>query len=119
MATQKLVCIVCPQGCALEVDVEAGTVSGNTCKRGELYGLAETTNPTRTLTTTARIVDENGDFVDMAPVRTVAPIPKGRLFDAMKEIDALRLRKPIRRGDVLIADLLGTGTPVVATRDFD
>ncbi|MBQ2789804.1 MAG: DUF1667 domain-containing protein, partial [Thermoguttaceae bacterium] len=39
--------------------------------------------------------------------------------DAMKEIDALRLRKPIRRGDELIADLLGTGVAVVATRDFD
>ena len=118
MEKRKLVCIVCPQGCSLEVDVEAGTVSGNTCKRGELYGLAETTNPTRTLTTTARIVDENGEFLDMAPVRTAAPILKGLLFDAMKEIDALRLRTPVRRGDVLIADLLGTGTPVVATRDL-
>lgn len=118
MSLFKTTCIVCPQGCSLEVDATAGTVAGNTCKRGELYGLAEATNPTRTLTTTVRVVDENGAFVEAAPVRTAGPIPKALLFDAMREVDALRVRKPIRRGDALIADLLGTGVSLVATRDF-
>lgn len=119
MSLQKLTCIVCPKGCALEVDADAKTVVGNSCKRGELYGLAEATNPTRTLTTTVRVVDADGAPIEMAPVRTAAPIPKGLLFDAMREIDALRVRKPIRRGDALIPNLLETGVAVVATRDFD
>ena len=118
MSVTKLTCIVCPQGCSLEVDSEAGTVVGNSCKRGAAYGLAETTNPTRTLTTTVCVVDDDGARVDMAPARTVSPIPKALLLDAMKELAALRVKKPIRRGDALIVNLLGTGVDVVATRDL-
>lgn len=118
MSVQNLTCIVCPRGCSLVVDVEAGTVTGNSCKRGVEYGIAETTNPTRTLTSTVRVVDSEGNFVDMEPVRTAGPIPKGLIFDAMKEVDALRVQKPLKRGDVLIANLLGTGVDLVATRDL-
>ena len=114
-----MTCIVCPRGCSLVVDVEAGTVTGNSCPRGAEYGVAEATNPTRTLTTTVRVVDANGSIIDMLPTRTAAPIPKGLLFDAMKQINALRVRKPIKRGDVLIADILGTGVDAIATRDLD
>ena len=119
MSLQKITCIVCPRGCSLEVDAENGVVKGNNCKRGEAYGIAEATNPTRTLTSTARVVDSDGEIVEMAPVRTAAPIPKGLIFDAMKQIDALRLHKPVLRGDVLIANILGTGVDVVATRDLN
>ena len=119
MSVQNLTCIVCPRGCSLTVDTEAGTVTGNTCKRGAAYGIAETTNPTRTLTSTVRVVDAAGGFVDMEPVRTAGPIPKGLLFDAMKEVDALRVNKPLKRGDVLIPNLLNTGVDLVACRDMD
>ena len=118
MSVQNITCIVCPRGCQLKVDAEAQTVVGNSCPRGVAHGLAEATNPTRTLTTTVRIVDAEGNFVDMAPARTAAPIPKPLLFDAMKEIAALRVQKPIRRGDALISNILNTGVDVIATRDF-
>ncbi len=118
MSLQKVTCVVCPRGCQMEVDAEAGTVVGASCPRGRAHGLAEATNPTRTLTTTVRIVDASGEFVDMAPVRTAAPIPKGKIFDAMKTIKALRVQKPIRRGDALVKNILDTGVDVVATRDF-
>ena len=60
--TKNLVCVICPRGCALNVTTENGvavSVQGNACKRGELYGKNEVTNPVRTLTTT--IKTENGD----------------------------------------------------------
>lgn len=118
MSVQHITCIVCPRGCALEVDAQAGTVTGNSCKRGAEYGIAEATNPTRTLTTTVRVVDENGEPLDVAPVRTAAPIPKGSLFDAMKVVDAVRAVKPIKRGDVIVPNILNTGVDVIATRDL-
>ncbi len=118
MSVQHITCIVCPRGCALEVDAQAGTVTGNSCKRGAEYGIAEATNPTRTLTTTVRVVDEHGEPLDVAPVRTAAPIPKGSLFDAMKVVDAVRAVKPIRRGDVIVPNILNTGVDVIATRDL-
>ena len=113
-----MTCSVCPRGCSLEVDPEAGTVVGNSCKRGFEHGLAEATHPERTLTTTVRVVDERGEMIDMEPVRTAKPIPKGLLFDAMREIDALRVKLPIRRGDVLVKNLLDTGVDLVACKDL-
>lgn len=114
-----MTCVVCPRGCALEVDPEAGTVVGNQCKRGFEHGIAEATNPVRTLTSTVRVVDEKGETLQMEPVRTAKPIPKRLLFDAMRRIDALRITKPVRRGDVLIANLLDTGVDLIATKDLD
>lgn len=118
MSVLKTTCIVCPRGCSLEVDPEAGTVVGNSCKRGFEHGLAEATNPVRTLTTTVRVVDDNGETVDMEPVRTAQPIPKRLVFDAMREVDALRVKRPIRRGDVLISNLLGARVDLIATKDL-
>lgn len=101
------------------VDPETGTVTGNTCKRGAEYGLAEVTRPTRTLTSTVRVVDEAGEYVDMEPCRTKAPIPKNLIFDAMKIVDSLRVQTPIKRGDVLVPNILDTGVDLIATRDLD
>lgn len=118
MSVQNITCITCPRGCSLVVDVENQTVTGNSCPRGAAYGLAEATNPVRTIASTVRVVDQNGEFVDMEPVRSASPIPKGLIFDAMKLIDAARVTKPIRRGDVVIANLLDTGVDVIAARDL-
>lgn len=118
MSVTNLICIVCPRGCSLVVDGEAGTVAGNSCPRGAQYGIAEVTAPMRTLTSTARVVDDNGDYLDTVSVRTKGPIPKDLVFDAMKQVNALRVKTPIRRGDVLIPNILETGVDVVATRDI-
>lgn len=118
MSVTNLTCIVCPRGCSLVVDSDAGTVVGNSCPRGAQYGLAEVTNPTRTLTSTARVVDDAGEYLDTVSVRTQGPIPKGMIFDAMKEVNALRVKRPVKRGDVLIPNILGTGVDLVATRDI-
>ena len=118
MSVLKMTCIVCPRGCSLEVDPEAGTVVGNSCKRGFEHGLAEATNPVRTLTSTVRVVEDNGETIGMEPVRTSQPIPKRLVFDAMREVDALRVKLPIHRGDALIPNILDTGVDLIATKDL-
>ena len=115
--TRNLTCIVCPIGCALTVSDEDGElkVSGNTCPRGAVYGKNEVTNPTRTLTTTVRVGNREKTVV---AVKSDRPIPKGMLFDAMKEINLLRVEAPIKIGDVLCADLLGV-CDIVATAEVE
>ena len=115
MEKRELICIVCPRGCHLTVD-ENLVVTGNTCKRGEIYGRQEVTNPTRTLTSTVRIHHAE---LPLCPVKTKDPIPKGKLFAAMEEIDKVVLEAPVHIGDVVIADLAGTGIALVATRDME
>ena len=60
MAIIELTCISCPLGCPLKVETDGQgqvlSVSGNTCKRGEAYGKKEVAAPTRTVTSTVRLV---------------------------------------------------------------
>ena len=55
MEEKNLICIGCPMGCPLTVKMEHGevvSVTGNTCKRGDIYARKEVTNPTRIVTST-------------------------------------------------------------------
>ena len=113
---KELICIVCPKGCHLKVDEENGyAVTGNGCPRGAEYGKNELRNPTRMLTSTVCI---DGGIYPRLPVKTSRAIPKGMLFQAMDEIAKVRLTAPVRCGQVLIENLLGTGADLVASRDM-
>jgi CxxC motif-containing protein len=110
------ICTVCPKGCRLKVDEEGDhAVTGNSCARGADYGRAELLHPTRVLTTTVRL---RGGELARCPVRTSAPIPKGPMREAMAVIDRIAAEAPVTRGQVLLADLLGTGADVVVTRSI-
>ncbi len=112
----ELTCIGCPMGCRLEVDEENGyAVTGNKCKRGADYGKNELKNPTRVLTTTVKV---EGGIHSRCPVRTLNAIPKGKLFDAMKELSKVELKAPIKCGEVVLKNILDTGVDVIATRDI-
>jgi CxxC motif-containing protein len=112
-----LTCIECPTGCAITVAVENGkvmSVDGFGCRRGRDYAIAEIECPVRILTTT---VVAEGLALRMIPVRTSGPIPRERLMDAMSEIRRARVRRPVRVGDVVLADVLGLGVDVISTRE--
>ena len=116
-STVRLTCIECPTGCEVTVLVEDGkavSVEGYGCRRGRDYAIAEIECPVRILTTT---VVGQGLSVRMVPVRTSSPIPRERLMDAMAEIRKARVQKHVRLGDVVIADVLGLGVDVIATRE--
>ena len=48
MERRELICIGCPLGCSLTVSMEGAevvSVTGNTCKRGDVYARKEVTQP--------------------------------------------------------------------------
>lgn len=108
---KTLTCIVCPKGCTLSVN--AGEVTGHGCSRGKDYGLNEVLSPTRVLTTTVAIKNA---VHPRLPVKTAAPIPKGKLLEAMAVIDTIRVSSPVQLGDVIYPNLLDTGIDLVACR---
>lgn len=113
---KNLICIVCPKGCHLQVDEDNGyAVTGNSCPRGAEYGKTELLHPTRVLTSTVRV---DGGLHRRLPVKTTAPIPKELLFQAMEALNEVTLTAPVTVGQVVIANLLGTGVDVVATREM-
>lgn len=111
---KELICIVCPNGCRLRVDEENQyRVTGNACPRGEEYGRAELLHPTRVLTGTVKI---RGGAVARCPVKTKGPIPREKIMDAARALGSVGLQAPVHMGDVVLADVCGTGVDVVATR---
>lgn len=116
---RNLICINCPMGCALTVEMdgtEVVSVSGNTCKRGEIYARKEVTNPTRIVTSTVRVA--KGDE-KMVSVKTKEDIPKGKIMDCVKALKDITVNAPVRIGDVLIENVAGTGVDIVATKNVE
>lgn len=111
---KELVCITCPKGCRLLAD-DAGNVSiiGSGCQRGIDYAKKEMTNPTRVITSTVHI---EGATIDRLPVKTDKDIPKSSIFAAMELLDGLIVYAPVKTGDIIVRDILGTGSNWVATR---
>lgn len=115
---RDIVCINCPMGCRLTVtETENGgwLIEGNQCKRGHDYAIREVTAPTRMLTSTVKV--RNG-FLPRLPVRTKTAIPKEKIFDAMKVVNHVVVDAPVKMGDVIVRDLLGTGVDLIASRDI-
>lgn len=114
---KHITCIECPVGCGLEVDIEncrVIKVSGSKCPKGEPYAVSEVENPLRMLTST--VLSHNLPM-KMVPVRTDKPIPKSRILEAMAEVKKLRIDKPLRVGETIVANFLGLGANLIATRD--
>ena len=119
MEKRELICIGCPLGCPITVEMEDGnvvSVTGNTCKRGDIYARKEVTNPTRIVTSTVKV--SGGDSV-MVSVKTKNDIPKGKIFDVVKALKDVEIPAPVKIGDVVIADVAGTGVDIVATKNVD
>lgn len=110
---KELICIVCPNGCRLRVDEKSGRVEGHACPRGEAYGKSEVLHPARVLTGTVRL---HGSSLPRCPVKTREPIPKEKLLDAARALSGMDIQAPVHAGDVVAADLCGTGVALVATR---
>lgn len=110
---RNLTCIICPKGCSLCVDTDAMTVTGNSCPRGETYGIEECTHPVRTVTSVLRVAQRDGIMVS---VKTSVPVPKEQIAEVMETIRAHRAAPPIRIGDVLIPNVCGAD--IIATKSI-
>lgn len=113
---KELICISCPMGCRLKVDAEKKEVTGNACPRGKEYGINEVLHPVRVITSVVKII--NGTL-PVLPVKTNGAIPKQLNFACMEEINKVTVAAPVKRGDVIIKNVLETGVDVVATRGME
>ena len=112
----RLTCVLCPVGCELEIRKdEAGEldVRGNQCDKGIPFAVEEILHPMRNLATSVPV---QGTASKMVSVRLSDRVSRELIFPILAEIVRLRPEVPVRRGQVLIADVLGTGVDVIATR---
>ncbi len=121
MKVRELICIECPNGCELHVEYEEGNpdsikVEGAICPQGIEYARREIFNPSRVITTS--ILVEGGE-IPLVSVKTDKPIPKEKIFDAIREIKQARVSAPVKIHDVLIRNVASTGANVVATKSVN
>ena len=120
---RSLTCIICPIGCALEVENNESydnmSVTGNLCNRGKDYALEEIRCPKRVVTATASIMpggQGKAGSVRRVPVKTTIPCPREKIPAMLQDIYKLKVSLPVKTGDVLIADWDGIGIDIIATR---
>ncbi len=114
-----LTCINCPLGCTLDVEIADGEVvrvTGNTCKRGEVYGRKEVTNPTRIVTSSV-FVSGSSTGARTVSCKTASDVPKDKIFDVIDAVRGVTVPCPVHIGDVIVPDAAGCGVDVIATKE--
>ncbi|SKC89714.1 DUF1667 domain-containing protein [Maledivibacter halophilus] len=114
---REIICIGCPMGCELTVkieDKEVIEVTGNFCKRGEIYAEKECTNPTRIVTTTVYV---DGGSIDVVPIKTEDDVPQNKVFEIITALKEIVVKAPVKTRDIIVENVANTGVNIIATRD--
>ena len=136
----EMTCITCPMGCHLQIEKLSDndiSVTGNRCARGENYAREELLSPKRVVTATCRARWQPGSAgapsaglasaaalpagagrPRRVPLRTSGAFPRERIPELLEAIYRLELELPVKRGQVCIADALGTGVDLIVTRSM-
>lgn len=115
---REFTCIICPNGCEIEVEIgpdgSVGAIQGAACQGGVNYVKQELADPRRTIASSVLVI---GGELPLASVRLTKAVPKDRIFDVMEQIRNVTLTAPVHAGDVVIHDVLGLGSDVIVTKN--
>lgn len=137
--SRELICITCPIGCHLSVEKDREgrfAVTGNRCSRGEVYAREELLSPRRVVSATCGISASPPGQHSVAttapaatqssslyaprriPVRTREAFPREKIPELLGLVYRLELPLPVKRGQVAIAGVLGTGIDLIVERSI-
>ena len=112
----RITCIMCPLACWVTVTTDdEGNVTGTAdyqCKEGVKYAIAELNFPGRILTT---MVLTEGSSHKLLPVRTSKPVLKNHLMELMHSLAQIKVKPPIKMGQIIVSDINKMGVDVVST----
>jgi CxxC motif-containing protein len=106
----------------LEIDESSAefAVTGNRCSRGAVYAQEEMRAPKRTVTATCPIDGREAAGAERrVPVKSASPCPREKIPALLEDIYKMKVRLPVKAGDVVLADWKGEGIDIVATRTFN
>ncbi len=112
--TKELTCIGCPMGCRITATfdgVSVTKVEGNSCNIGKKYAEEELTCPKRMVTALVKVAGTDTPLC----VKTAQPIEKSKIFDCLAALRPVVMQRPVHIGDIVLADVCGSGVNVVAT----
>lgn len=112
----QFTCVVCPTSCVVNAEwneTELLDTDHAQCKLAWDFIRGEIFDPRRMVTSTVRVDD--GDL-PLVSVKTEPPVPKAMVFEVMQQLAHVVLKAPVNIGDIVVADVLGTGSNIVATK---
>jgi CxxC motif-containing protein len=114
---KNVICILCPVGCKIRIKKNKSlSIQGAKCNKGIEYSKHEILNPKRILTTS--ILVKNG-ILPLVSVKTSKPVPKDKIFKILRVIKKKSVNAPINIGDILIENILDTGSNIVSTKTIE
>jgi len=116
---REFICIICPNGCRILVEYEGKEIKdikGDECPKGKDYVKNEICNPLRMFT--GSVLVDNGDF-SLVSVKTSAPVPKKYLKKIGEVTRYLKVKAPIKIGQVIAYNLLDENINLIATRKIN
>ncbi|HRU39304.1 MAG TPA: DUF1667 domain-containing protein [Candidatus Goldiibacteriota bacterium] len=118
--TKKFICVRCPQGCEITTTLDGygnvTEISGNSCKLGIEHVNSEVKDPRRTITTTVVV---EGGTLPLCPVWSEKPVPKDSIMKIASELRRIRIKAPVRDGQIILENALGSGINIVASRSIE
>jgi CxxC motif-containing protein len=116
--SESITCVSCPLGCRIRLNKKGykEIFTGNECKKGVEYAIREINNPMRFLTTTVNI--DNGEE-KLLPVRSKNEIPKDMIMRGIIELSKIKVKAPIKCGDLIYKNILETGVDIIASRNIE
>jgi len=66
----------------------------------------------------ASTVRVNNSIHPLVPVYTESPFPKGKIKALLNEVRKIEIDSPVKIGQVVIENALGTGINIIASRDL-
>ncbi len=116
---REYTCVVCPNGCPLQVETSGGekaklvSVTGNLCPRGARWAKQEVEDPRRTIATNVLV---EGGTLPLASVRTLDAVPLKNIMAVRESLKGIVLHAPVRAGDIVADHPAGVPCRVAVTR---
>ena len=112
---EKITCAVCPMACVIDVSLKDGDllVEGNRCGRGYQFVKKHFEQEHRIVAGKCLL---SGGQMSRLPVSTNMKIPAHHVEKALEIIQNTRIQAPVKRGQVIIENILETGADVISQR---
>ncbi|UCF12533.1 MAG: DUF1667 domain-containing protein [Thermoplasmatales archaeon] len=116
---KEITCIVCPIGCKILVDLDGKQIKnleGNKCKQGIDYAINEALDPRRMLTSSILVIGGNWPLVS---IKSSQPVPRDKVFQVLKEIKKIKVKAPIKLGQIILTNIANTNINIIATKSIE
>ncbi len=112
---ERITCAICPMACEIDVSENNGDliIAGNRCGRGHEFVQKHLDEGDKIVTGRCLL---SGGQMSRLPVSTNMKIPGNLVNQVLETIQNTRVQAPVKRGQVIIENIFGTGADVIAQR---